>query len=334
MAENSAIEWCDHTFNAWEGCQKVSPGCDHCYAETRNARFAGGTPVNWGPGAPRRRTSDGTWRKPHVWNKQPYWQCPCGWRGTEREMHSRDDGFGACIACPRCQRGAFTSTRARVFCASLSDWLDNAAPVEWRRDLLRVIFQTSHLDWLLLSKRIGNLSRMLNEVRRLVDFQTERGFWLWLKAWENGEEAPHNVWVGATITSRDEMLRDGPKLKAVTAKVLFWSAEPLLGDLGIIPGHLMPDWVIVGGESGAHARPMSPQWAQSVRDQCARAGVHYMFKQWGEWIPMLGQAEGIPVRKTTTTPDGWVAGWAGKKAAGRKLDGVEHNAVPALALAM
>ena len=61
MAENTKIEWTDHTFNPWEGCQKVGPGCDHCYAETRNARFAGGTAINWGPGAPRRRTSASNW---------------------------------------------------------------------------------------------------------------------------------------------------------------------------------------------------------------------------------------------------------------------------------
>ncbi|WP_200843928.1 DUF5131 family protein [Pantoea sp. 18069] len=63
MSENSKIEWTDHTFNPWEGCQKVGPGCDHCYAETRNARFAGGTAVNWGPGAPRRRTSASNWEQ-------------------------------------------------------------------------------------------------------------------------------------------------------------------------------------------------------------------------------------------------------------------------------
>ncbi|WP_206430482.1 DUF5131 family protein [Sphingomonas sp. ABOLG] len=67
MAENSAIEGTDHTFNPWEGCQKVGPGCDHCYAETRNARFGGGTAANWGPGAPRRRTSAANWRKPLQW---------------------------------------------------------------------------------------------------------------------------------------------------------------------------------------------------------------------------------------------------------------------------
>lgn len=70
MGENSKIEWCDHTWNPWEGCQKVGPGCDHCYAETRNARFGGGIAPNWGPGAPRRRTSVSNWKSPKNWQRQ------------------------------------------------------------------------------------------------------------------------------------------------------------------------------------------------------------------------------------------------------------------------
>lgn len=58
MSENTKIEWADHTLNWWEGCQKLSPGCDNCYAENRNARFAGGTATNWGPSAPRRLLSE------------------------------------------------------------------------------------------------------------------------------------------------------------------------------------------------------------------------------------------------------------------------------------
>ena len=66
--KNSHIEWTDHTFNPWEGCTKVSPGCAHCYAEARNQRFAAG--ANWGPGAPRRRTSAANWRQPLAWNRR------------------------------------------------------------------------------------------------------------------------------------------------------------------------------------------------------------------------------------------------------------------------
>jgi len=66
--KNSKIEWTDHTFKPWEGCQKVRPGCDHYCAETRNARFSGGTAINLGQGAPRRRTAPANWGKPLHWN--------------------------------------------------------------------------------------------------------------------------------------------------------------------------------------------------------------------------------------------------------------------------
>lgn len=83
MAENTKIEWTDHTFNPWEGCQKVGPGCDNCYAETRNARFAGGQAVNWGPGAPRRMTGASNWNKPLKWNKQAELQ-NSAWEGFKK----------------------------------------------------------------------------------------------------------------------------------------------------------------------------------------------------------------------------------------------------------
>jgi protein gp37 len=67
--ENSKIEWADHTFNPWIGCRHVSPGCDHCYAETQNAfrKWNGGT---WGPHAPRKRTSEENWKNPLKWNAE------------------------------------------------------------------------------------------------------------------------------------------------------------------------------------------------------------------------------------------------------------------------
>lgn len=315
MSENSKIEWTDHTFNPWEGCQKVGPGCDHCYAETRNARFAGGTAVNWGPGAPRRRTSAANWRKPLAWN-------------------AAADAFMA-------EHGR----RQRVFCASLADVFDNAVDPQWRFDLIRLIEQTPSLDWLLLTKRIGNAAAMLDEAVLAIN----HGRWNWR------DNAFPNVWLGATIVNQAEADRDIPKLLAVPAARRFLSMEPLLGPVNLkridIDGHReiypltgtagcededgnpMPDlpridWVIVGGESGPGARPMSPDWARDLRDQCAAAGVPYLFKQWGEWLPMLGQVEGVRVREKTETADGWVMGCVGKKAAGRLLDGIEHNGFP------
>jgi protein gp37 len=123
MSANSKIEWTDHTFNPWEGCQKVGPGCDNCYAEARNARFGGGQAVNWGPGAPRRRTSIANWQKPLAWNRA---------HAAFLAEHGR---------------------RQRVFCASLADVFDNAVDPAWRADLFQLIEATPELDWLLLTKR-------------------------------------------------------------------------------------------------------------------------------------------------------------------------------------
>lgn len=231
----STIEWTDFTFNGWIGCTRVSPGCDNCYAAAQD-KFRGWTPEGWGAGKPRRRTSEGNWRQPIRWNR-------------------------AVVA---------SGERARVFCSSLADVFDNEAPDEWRVDLASLILATPMLDWQLLTKRIGNASRMLAAM-----FPTG---------------VPKNVWVGATIVNRAELLRDGPKLMATPATVRFWSAEPLLQDLGEIPPELMPDWVIVGGESGPKARPMEIAWATSLLRQCSAAGVKVFMKQLGAKPQQSGQA--------------------------------------------
>ncbi|WP_186107657.1 phage Gp37/Gp68 family protein [Burkholderia gladioli] len=323
MSENSKIEWTDATFNPWEGCQKVGPGCDHCYAEARNARFGGGTAVNWGPGAPRRRTSAANWREPVRWN-------------------ARHEEFFAAHG-----------RRQRVFCASLADVFDNAAPAAWRRDLAALIEATPALDWLLLTKRIGNAAAML------VDM------------FPGG--TPDHVWLGATVVNQTEADRDVPKLLATPARVRFLSIEPMLGPVdlgrawhgeaavgGRCPGRYLPalrevlrpsiSWVIAGGESGPGARPEHPDWPRALRDQCAKAGVPFLFKQHGEWAPGSGDfgagrfATAAVAFDGRVVPGGYRAqdyptgassadGWAlvhrvGKRAAGRLLDGVEHNGFP------
>jgi protein gp37 len=317
MSERTSIEWCDHTWSPWEGCQKVGPGCDHCYAEARNQRFAKG--VNWGPGAQRRRTAD--WTKPRLWNR----------------------------------KAAAEGQRLRVF-PSLCDPFDNAVPAEWRAEFFGLIAATPHLDWLLLTKRIGNVGNMLP-----VPFDLERLY--------------PNVWIGATVVNQEEAARDIPKLLALDARVRFLSVEPMLGpvdltrwlvccDNGSLPGPggvggltcdrcsgtarghgcLQLDWVIAGGESGPHARPAHPDWFRSLGDQCAAAGVPFLFKQWGEWAPgdpIPGMSLGEEMRRGTVQllhAPGNAEGFfrrgdafvrrIGKKAAGRLLDGVEHNAFP------
>ena len=314
MAENTKIEWTDHTFNPWIGCTKVSPGCDHCYAENLMDTRMG--VASWRPGAERVRTKEANWKMPLRWNAQA---------DAFMDQHGR---------------------RQRVFCASLADVFDNAVDPQWRADLFKLIAETPNLDWLLLTKRIGNVRGMLAELAHGSDPDLTLLDMMPLP----------NVWIGATIVNQAEADRDIPKLLDVPARVRFLSMEPLLGPVDLThievfggdaeifplkgttdcvddegaPTDDVPalDWVIVGGESGPGARPMSPDWARSLRDQCAAAGVPFLFKQWGEWIPMLGQAEGVPVREMTTTPDGWVMGHAGKKAAGRLLDGRTWDGFP------
>src|SRR5690606_945826 len=92
---------------------------------------------------------------------------------------------------------------------------------------------------------------------------------------------PSNIWIGATIVNRQEMLRDAPKLRAIPTRVRFWSVEPMLEDLGRIDGWMLPELVIVGGESGPGARLMHPDWARVLRDQCVSAGVPFFMKQMG-----------------------------------------------------
>ncbi len=309
MAENTAIEWADHTFNPWVGCTKVSPGCDHCYAESWAKRAGKAAGVTWG--GERRRTSEANWRKPLQWNDQ-----------AQRE-----------------------GRRFRVFCASLADVFDNQVPPEWREDLFELIRKTPHLDWLLLTKRIGNAAQMIEAAIANFDIGYVPAYAAW--PWPN-------VWIGATVTDQAEADRDVPKLLAVPARVRFLSIEPMLGPIDltgiavggghghhefdpIITGNVLKraasdaphvHWVIVGGESGPGARPMHPDWARSLRDQCAAAGVPFLFKQWGEWVqwqqhpdhlPTSGHDSGDPLEFVKT----------GKKAAGRQLDGRTHDEFPA-----
>lgn len=230
MAENSKIEWTDHTFNPWIGCTKVSPACDNCYAEglmdTRYGR------VRWGAGEDRAITSTVNWAKPRKWNR---------------------DAVAA-------------RTRPFVFCASLADVFDNEVDEMWRHRLWRLIEETPNLVWLLLTKRIGNVLKM-------TDVNHGSGNYLNMR----------NVAIGATFGNQEEYDRDRMKLFDVQCRreplFTFGSFEPLLGP--VILDKFAPDWIIVGGESGPHARPMEIEWARSLKRQSAESGRIFNFKQVG-----------------------------------------------------
>lgn len=206
--------------------------------------------------------------------------------------------------------------RQRVFCASLADVFDNAVDPQWRADLFSLIAQTPNLDWLLLTKRIGNVGSMLEQLAHGSDPDLSLRDMMPLP----------NVWIGVTITNQAEADRDISKLLAVAARVRFLSMEPLLGPVDIVPyihcdvGNAV-DWVIVGGESGPGARPMHPDWARSLQDQCQAAGVPFFFKQWGEWLPVTEYRGEVEMRYYDPV---------GKKAAGRLLDGRTWDGFPQL----
>lgn len=367
MAETTEISWCDSTFNPWIGCTKVGPGCDNCYAEAWDRRFAvSGHDMHWGVGKARRRTSAANWKKPLQWNNIRFFECRhCGHRGPAIPVSGLSPQDQSLAACPCCAIAPMQPARRRVFCASLADVFDNEVPDRWRWNLLRLIADTPNLDWLLLTKRIGNARDMLNSAASAAcnDF-------VGAKTWD--ENPLPNVWLGATVVNQAEAERDIPKLLDTRARVRFLSIEPMLGDIRLgsclqlspsqatIDGRVtkdMPawtrigstaiDWVIVGGESGPNARPMHPDWVRSIRDQCAAARVPFLFKQWGEYNYDYDRDRDDPDWRNLYTvarqPGQWInldggqgfhgkrlhyACRVGKKAGGRLLDGRTHNEYP------
>lgn len=209
-----------------------------------------------------------------------------------------------------------TGIRLRVFTNSLADFFDNQADEQWRADAWALIRDTPNLDWQILTKRPQNIAKMLPP--------------------DWGDGYPH-VWLGTTIENREEKDKRLSHLIGVPCAVRFLSCEPLLSDLDLSVSELLSlDWVIAGGESGGNARPMHPDWARSLRDQCVVAGVPFLFKQWGEYAPLPDKYLEAPSSYPGNTnlsfhPTGeeWMAR-IGKKRAGRLLDGRTWDEFPAV----
>lgn len=243
MSDVTKIEWTDYTWSPWEGCTKISPGCVNCYAETRNHRFG---MDNWGKGKPRRLTVD--WKKPLRW-----------------------DGLIAV------RKENFAQQNLRVF-PSLCDWLDDEVPIQWLSDFMGLMLATPNLDWLLLTKRPENFFR----VQHCLD--DERAA-MWFKE----GSPPRNIWIGVSVEDQQRADERIPGLLKIPAAVRFLSVEPLLGPVQLealrintlMPGAPGIDWVIIGGESGAGARPCNIEWLRLCIRQCRAAGVPVFVKQLG-----------------------------------------------------
>lgn len=268
MSELTKIEWATHTFNPWEGCTKVSPGCAHCYAEARNQRFSKG--ANWGKGKPRRRTSFVNWKKPIKWSRE------C----AENETHPANRFL----------------ERPRIF-PSLCDIFDSEVPIEWLADYLQLVFTTQNLDHLILTKRPEDCLTRIHSARDKCFY----GARPWIQSWLDGS-APANVWIGTSVEDQQRADERIPALLKIPARVRFLSIEPLLAPVDIVnalppppanvsfkPGtgwaHLI-QWIICGGESGKGARPCHIEWIRSIVAQCKAAGVPCFTKQAGSnaWL--------------------------------------------------
>jgi len=278
MSDRSAIEWTDATWNPVTGCTKVSPGCDHCYAETFAERFRGV------PGHHFEHGFDLTLRPERL-------RIPLRWRR------------------PR-----------RVFVNSMSDLFHADVPDAFIAAVFAIMAMTPRHTYQVLTKRHARMRALLSRPifahlvcdagRELAGCQQD-----WLAAGRLLAGPLPNVWLGVSVETQHWATIRVPALLATPAAVRWISAEPLLGPVDLTPwlgtmvgcpGERMPtgshpprahtltccadpalDWVVVGGESGHHARPMHPNWARSLRDQCRHVGVPFLFKQWGAWAPAI-----------------------------------------------
>lgn len=216
---------------------------------------------------------------------------------------------------------------ARIFVCSLSDFFHPDILRIDRQDAIHVMRHAPQHTYLLLTKRPENVKQMLHGT-----------------AWGGG--LPNNVWLGVTVENQEQADKRIPILLAAQASTRFISCEPLLGPVELMGKTCMDvpliggiNWIIAGGESGAKARPMHPDWARSLRDQSCAAGVPFMFKQHGEWFPVTRNQESCEAHWSDPKWHTWpepapnldgesvVSLRVGKIASGRTLDGKLHDAV-------
>jgi protein gp37 len=214
MAQGSAIEWTEATWNPVTGCTKVSPGCKHCYAERMAGRLLAMGQANY-------RNGFRVTLQPHRL------QLPLRWRRPQT-----------------------------IFVNSMSDLFHTDVPLDYIQRVFDVMRRAHWHRFQVLTKRADRLAAMSGDL----------------------DWAP-NVWMGVSVES-DKYRGRIDELRATAAETKFLSLEPLLGPLKGLDLRGI-QWVIVGGESGPGARPMDPEWALDLRDQCRRANVPFFFKQWG-----------------------------------------------------
>ncbi len=202
--------------------------------------------------------------------------------------------------------------RPRMFFVnSMSDLFHEAVPDHWIDEIFDVMAAAPQHVYQVLTKRAPRMRNFISSRRGAL---------------------PPNLWLGVSVEDRVRLPRVY-ELRATPAAVCFLSLEPLLEDLGPLDLRGI-DWAIVGGESGRAARPMHPDWARRVRDQCAAAGVPFFFKQWGEWMPAPEQMNFAEAsawagkRDVEHHSSGHTLVRVGRKVSGDRLDGVQWRQFP------
>lgn len=334
MSDKTGIEWTDATWNPVTGCTKVSPGCDHCYAETIAHRFSG--------------------------------------------TLAYPNGFAVTLRPERLDQPLRWRRPRRIFVNSMADLFHDAVPDDYIAQVFAVMALAPRHTFQVLTKRHARMRSLLNSSA----FQTSVAEHMLAmtdadEMKDAGDPFPlPNVWLGVSTENQQWADVRIPVLLATPAAVRFISAEPLLGAIDLAgylrcpdPDRCGPgpcsscatadnaeypdrklwctnplDWVIVGGESGPGARPMHPDWARSLRDQCEGTSTSFLFKQWGEYRPAgrgddidrmtcIQASTGVVVRHNEKRDDLAPGGWAamrrvGKKSAGRELDGQTWDQYP------
>lgn len=335
MGQKTTIEWTDATWNPIRGCSRISEGCRNCYAESVAARFSGPGQAYDGLAKRVAVTKESRGRFPRVISE-------ARWTGEVRVIDS------ALYLPLRWKKPR------RIFVNSMSDLFHESVPDSWLDHIFKIIAKARQHTFQILTKRPARMLEYVGPHLKPVP-----------------EFLPH-VWFGVSVEDQKTADERIPLLLETPAAVRFISAEPLLGpvDLRFLQpngeveinalagthgvyrphrgGNAHLDWVICGGESGPRARPMHPDWARALRDQCQAAGMPFFFKQWGAWQPACalygdperdekenGRGELFSVWPTgeiveDRQPPGssWLMERIGKKAAGRLLDGREWSEFP------
>lgn len=262
MAETSKIEWCDATWNPWQGCHKISEGCDNCYMHTDKKRYGKDPSVVI-------RSKPPTFNAPLKWHKKILKEgtknmrvFTCSW--SDFFIEEADDW----------RADAWDIIRATPHITYLI--LTKRIEVKNVLDRLPKDFNEENFGHTWLGVTVENQEQADKRIPLLLRFKE---LYPWLKVYVSIEPMLGKV----DLTNID---------MRVSLKIAPEPDDPILL-YDALTGHLKGpddtgldklDWVILGGENGTGARPMHPDWVRKIRDDCKVAGVPFFFKGWGEYL--------------------------------------------------